>query len=469
MKSGGIMADAKFPNFREVLETSAVRQRIVEYLGGTRLDDATCLFLGRLDSLNPSRFERHPPGRLHTLLDESCELSRSLEDRVSMLIHLDIEYVNFDDPSAAYIDPQRIFRLQEPLVEVIEARLLSLGIHYLHVVTGQGHHFVWKIRKCSPVAKAISRLGICNTPNPDHASEPLFPHVALLMEHLAHLLKPEAAAACEIPVEITAQHVGPGRSGTREMLSIDISEYGDPLPSRMIRIPYTVYRKPWISGLIERMGIGEQVPEFFTLPLHEMSIQQLIERRHDPETIIDLAQRAGVVIPLEEPGTRMLLESYRTSGLIHFHRKFYATGHGFPTPEKMTAVARTIDRLPPCAKHVLEFPNDLLLKPSGIQFITRCLLAEGWHPRHIAALVASSFQDPAHDWGPQWDDYDPLMRAEFYVRLFAGQIDQGIEMGVDFNCFSQQEKQFCWDPDNCSLDPIRARVYGFSNPNPPKS
>ncbi len=87
------------------------------------------------------------------------------------------------------------------------------------------------------------------------------------MEYLAHLLKPEAAAACEIPVEITAQHVGPGRFGAREMLSIDISEYGDPLPNRMIRIPYTVYRKPWISGLIEQLGISHRVPEFFTLPL----------------------------------------------------------------------------------------------------------------------------------------------------------------------------------------------------------
>ena len=460
MKYGGIVADAaNSPNFREVLETSAVRQRIVEYLGGTCVDDATCLFLGRLDSLNPSRFERHSPGRLHSLLDESCELARSLEDRVSMLIHLDIEYVNFDDPAAAYLDPERIFRLQEPLVEVIEARLLALGIHYLHVVTGQGHHFVWKIRKCSPVAKAISRLGICTTPDLESVPDPLFPHVALLMEHLAQLIKPEAAAVCEIPVEITAQHVGPGRSGMREMLSIDISEYGDPLRSRMIRIPYTVYRKPWISGLIERMGIGEQVPEFFTLPLHEMNIRELIERRHDPGTIIALAQRAGVGIPLEETGTRNLLESYQNSGLIHFHRKFYARGFGFPSPGKMASVARTIERLPPCARHVLVFPNDLLLKPSGIQLITRSLLAEGWHPRHIADFVASIFQDPAYEWGSQWDNYDPVMRAEFYVRLFAGEIDQGIERGVDFNCCSQQEKQFCWDPDNCSLDPIHARLY----------
>ena len=467
MKPGGLLANsAKSPTFLEVLESSLVRQRIVEYLGGSSLANATCHFLGRLNPLNPSRFERHPPGKLHSLLDESCELARSLEDRTSMLIHLDIEYVNFDDPAAAYLDPQRTFLLQEPLVEVIEARLLALGIHYLHVVTGQGHHFVWKIRKCSPVAKVIARLGICTTPDLESVAEPLFPHVALLMEYLALLLKPAAAAASEIPVEITAQHVGPGRSGAREMLSIDISEYGDPLNSRMIRIPYTVYRKPWISGLIERLGIASQVPEFFTLPLHEMDILQLIEHRHDPRTIIDLAHRAGVEIPLEEKGTRRLLEAYRESGLIEFHRKFYARGHAFPSPRKAAADTAVLETLPPCARHVLSCPNDLLLKPTGMQLITRCLLARGWHPRHIAGMIASKFRDPAYSWGAQWDDYDPILRAEFYVRLFSGQIDQGVEHGTDFNCFSQQEKQFCWNPDACSLEPYFDRIYRAPGSHP---
>ncbi len=449
---GPVMDSTNSPALREVLENSVVRQRIIEYLGGPRLEDASCLFLARINPLNPSRFARHPPARLHTLLDEGCELARSLEDSTSMLIHLDVEYVNFDDPAAAYLDPQKAFLLQEPLVRVIEARLLSLGIRYLHVVTGQGHHFVWKIRKCSPVAKAISRLGICTTPDGTPEPDPLFPHVALLMEHFAHVLKTQAASVCEIPVEITAQHVGPGHSGAREMLSIDISEYGDPLSSRMIRIPYTVYRKPWVSGLIDRLGITQQVPGFFTLPLHEMNIRQLIEQRHDPETIIGLAHRAGVEIPQEERGTRHLLAAYLESGLAGFHRRFYSTAHAVP--------AFSPAGLPPCARHLLAHPNDLLLKPSGIQLITRCLLAEGWLPRHIAALCTAIFQDPSHEWGGQWQEYEPVNRAEFYVRLFAGQIDQGTERGIDFNCVSQQEKRFCWNPARCSLEPAFKRVYG---------
>jgi hypothetical protein len=459
MKTVGSSAGpAGIPGFREVMTAPVIRQRILEYLGGAH-HGISCRFLGRLDPFNPSRFERHPVGELDHLIHDGCELARSLGDRTFLILHLDIEYVNFDDPAAAYTHPERAFLLQEPLVKVIEERLLTLGIRYLHVVTGQGHHFVWKIRKGSAVARTIARLGICNTPDLEAAPDPLFAHAALLMEHLAHLLKPAAAAACEVPVEITALHVGPGLSGAREMLSIDISEYGDPLPSRMIRIPFTVYRKPWASGLIRRLGIASRVPEFFTLPLHEMDVLELIRRRHDPATILELAQRAPVRIPVEEKGTARLLESYQQSALAAFHRRFHGRGHPYPSRRWQAATAAAIRKLPPCARHVLAFPNDLLLKPSGMQLVTRCLIAQGWHPRHVSALIAARFLDPAFHWGSHWDDYDPVMRAEFYVRLFAGEISCGIERGIDFNCVSQQEKSFCWSPRDCNLAPLHARLY----------
>jgi hypothetical protein len=125
-----------------------------------------------------------------------------------------------------------------------------------------------------------------------------------------------------------------------------------------------------------------------------------------------------------------------------------------------------LDMLPPCAAHVLREPNDWLLKPSGIQLVTRCLLALGWHPRHIAGLVRSKFANPNFGWHEKWREYDPAVRAEFYVRLFAGQIATGLDTGVDFNCVSQQEKQFCWNPCGCSLEPFRKELHRRLNPNP---
>jgi hypothetical protein len=464
---GGALAS---PALRKVWRDPTVRQRIVEYLGGRRLSEATCAFIGSLDAANPSLFERHPAEDLDGMLENGCELARSLEDRVSMLIHLDIEYVNFDEPAAAYLDAPRIFRLQEPLVEAIEARLLAFGIRYLHLVTGQGHHFVWRIPRESSAARAIADLAICTPPDTaTPVSETLFSHLALMMEHFAHLVKRDAAPYCEVPVEITAQHVGPGAFGVREMLSIDISEYGDPLHSRMIRIPYTVYRKPWLSGLIGRLGISNRVNEFFTLPLHEMGLMQLLMERHCPEKIMALARRAGVNIPVQERGTTRLMDDYLRSPLCAFHRGFYSIKQDHPSLWAQGYDNTALDALPPCVKHVLTEPNDWLLKPSGIQLVTRCLLALGWHPRHIAGLVRSKFENPEHGWEDKWHDYDPWMRAEFYVRLFAGQIATGLDGGIDFNCVSQQEKQFCWNPCGCSLDPFRAwlRERFNLNPSPP--
>jgi hypothetical protein len=467
IRNGHSSGELVSPTLRKVWRDPTVRQRIVEYLGGHHLRDATCAFLGQLDAENPAMFQRQPPEALDRLLEEGGELARSLEDRQSMLIHLDVEYVNFDDPAEAYLNATRIFRLQEPLVEAIEAQLLEFGIRYLHLVTGQGHHFVWRIPRKSAVARAISRLAICTPPDPSApAADPLFPHIALLMEHFAHLVKNAAAPHCEIPVEITAQQVGSTASGMREMLSIDLSEYGDPLPSRMIRIPYTVYRKPWISGLIDRMGIEDRVNEFFTLPLHEMGLSQLLKLRHQPAKIIALARRAGVNIPLQEKGTARLMDSYLRSPLCAFHRSFHAISQDHPSLWAAGYDRTPVAALPPCAAHVLTEPNDWLLKPSGIQLVTRCLLAVGWHPRHIAGLVRSKFANPSYGWGDKWRDYDPAMRAEFYVRLFAGQIATGLDTGVDFNCVSQQEKHFCWNPCGCSLVPFRENLHSLFHPNP---
>ena len=273
------------------------------------------------------------PAICRTCSIESCELARSLEDRVSMLVHLDVEYVNFDDPAAAFLEPRRIFRLQEPLVREIESCLLALGIRYLHLVTGQGHHFVWQIRKDSPVARRLEQSRHLRGAGWRSRSRIRFFATSRCSWSSSRTgSNAPPPPLCEIPVEITAQHVGVGRFGMREMLSIDISEYGDPLSSRMIRIPYTVYRKPWISGLIERLGISDSVPEFFALPLHEMDVMTLIDHRHLPDTTIELAHRAGVGIPFEEEGTGRLLEAYLESELAGFHRRFYSAGHGSRSP-----------------------------------------------------------------------------------------------------------------------------------------
>lgn len=453
---------------------SSLRQRLIEFMGGETLDQATAVYLTHSDGCQFDRKELRQPGELDWFLERSMDIARSLADKESYLFHLDIEYVNFDSPAEVYMDPWRSFDLQEPVIHVIETLLLGWGIRPLHLVTGQGHHFVWRIPRDSEITRRIRALDpapeltpLCLRRLPPALvgaitaqDQSAFAAIALLAEFVAARIKADAAPLSQIPVEITAVHVGPGCTRRREMISIDISEYGDPLHTRMTRMPFTHYRKPWVTGLIRHLGIEDQVPAFRTIPLHEIDVRQALKVRQDEADVLDLAHRACVRIPCQEQGTRHLLEDYLGSALRRFHETFYADRHD-PREHWPRTYARTdLSALAPCARHLLVFPNDLLLKPAGIQLVTRNLLALDWHPRHIAGLIRSKFEDPVFGWGVDWGDYEPATRADFYTRLFAGLHLTGVDRLIDFNCTSTQEKGFCFPPGTgaCSLESARAHL-----------
>jgi hypothetical protein len=130
--------------------------------------------------------------------------------------------------------------------------------------------------------------------------------------------------------------------------------------------------------------------------VHGIDIRQAIKVRQVDADVRDLARRACVRIPEQSAGTGRLLEDYLGSPLRQFHEFFYAEQHDPKERWHETYHRTSLESLPSCARHLLVWPNDLLLKPAGIQLLTRCLLAEQWHPRHIAGLIRSKF-DIAHN------------------------------------------------------------------------
>lgn len=429
----------------------AVRTRIFDYLGGDEARKPTAFFLARCDGRLPTEIERIPIDSWEDALETPGDLARSLADRGALIAHLDIEYVNFESPEEAYVDPWRIFKLQEPVVTVIEEELSHYGIRPLHLLTGQGHHFVWQVPLNSEGCQRLAReINLTNPhqshtdPTPDEVTEQAFRGLGLLMEFLAHRIKLLSSPHSEIPVDLTAVEVGLLASGRREMISIDVSEYGDPLQERIIRIPFTHYEKPWLSGMVERLSLEMSVPKFVTLPLHEIDVSQALVLRQTSTDVIALARRSIVRIPNQERGTSHLIENYLASPLRQFHQSYYRESSSAPEREERAPARNSFDTFPPCVANVLTHPNDLLLKPAGIQLVTRYLIATGWHPRQIAGLVQSKFEDPSHNWLPSyWRKYSPEMRSDFYVRLFSGQIMSRLDEGVDFNCVSTQEKHMC--------------------------
>ncbi len=435
---------------------------MVEFLGGDCLRDASCAYILGCPEESKNLDATLHPDAFPTLLQQGLDVSRSLWDTRFLIAHLDIEYVNFDFPGEAYLHPQRIFSMQRPVVHAIQRLLLQWEIVPLHLLTGRGHHFVWKIDRNSDAFHQLKQLGRISTTLEGRYQEPCAPRglcvehslgqafagLGLLMEYLGHMAKHQVIGNSQLSVQLTDIEVGAtGQSCCgREVISIDLSEYADPLHKRHIRVPFSVYLKPFQN----RNAVGEHVlaatPPIFEIPLFEMAEEEAIEVMRSAEETMELAGRASVHIPEQSSGTQRLLEHYRQSSLKSFHDWFYQQDHHPPEHWRSTYDRCQLDQLPSCTRHILQHPNDLLLKPAGIQHLVRVFSALGWHPRHIAGLIRSKYERD-FNWGDRWYQRDAATRADGYTRLFAGLIATGVDDAVDLNCVSNREKGYCFEPE----------------------
>lgn len=443
-----------------------VRARMAEFLRMEPLSGDTAdvvMMIGDAHHPNVRKVSGLP-----SCLKDDLEISRPLWDSRFLLIDLDIEYVNFDCAAEPYLHPERAFALQEVVTATIEDQLLSFGIAPLHLLSGRGHHFIWQVRRDSYSFDLLRTLG---HPTPTVLShyERMAPiggakiglalgtayhGLGRVIEYLAAEIKRISAPPSKIPVELTALEVGPGVRG-REMISLDISQYGDPLDIRSVRVPYSRYLK------IERQKdtLGEEMinslAPIFEIPLHKMSVTTALKVMRNPEAVVALAEQATSFIPDCSIGMERLISAYVASPLAKFHHGFYSAEPDPPDTWPQTYDRTDLGQLPPCARFILDHPNDLLLRPSGMRRIVTVFLALGWHPRHIAGLIQSKFERD-YAWGHAWEGYDPATRAEFYSRVFAGLVAARYDDLVDFNCQSAREQGTCHVAD-CSknLMPFR--------------
>jgi hypothetical protein len=429
-----------------------VRKRILEFLGGDHPENLTSRFI-TADGDTDVRRRPRSIDELGACMDRGMEICRSLWDRDALVAHLDIEYVNFDFPGEAYRRPERVFDLQAPVIDATETLLRACGIEPLHILSGRGHHFVWQISRGSAPFKSLEELGRgypsalqieAEVRAGDGETIPpglvrAFAGLGLVMEFVAGEIK--AAAACRIPVELTAVEVGPSTHG-REMISIDISEYGDPLHTRATRVPFSTYLKPWQQRDAVGPDFVRTLPPIYFIPLSGMDVARGVEVMRDPGRTAKLARRVSTRIPSQEKGMAKLIAKYVTSPLRQFHAWFYSHCHDLPEHWPETYDRTPLESLPACAALALNHPNDLLLRPCNMRMLTRVMLALGWHPRHVAGLIRSKFERD-HQWGEQWQIYNPAMRADFYTRMFAGLFMTGRDPLDDFNCRSAQEEKIC--------------------------
>jgi hypothetical protein len=178
------------------------------------------------------------------------------------------------------------------------------------------------------------------------------------------------------------------------------------------------------------------------VPVPEDDPEIAYAARGDLTLAAALASSTTTSIPEAVAGTESLIADYRRSDLASFHREFERV-----EPERPDWWPSSYDRLdlgglPSCVRRILEEPNDLLLRPACIQLVVRALVAQGWHPRHVAGLIRSKYARQ-YGWVPGLHFDRPGVRADFYTRLFAGLMAVGRDQLVDLNCVSTQEKGLC--------------------------
>jgi hypothetical protein len=427
----------------------AIKTRMAEFLSTQPASGkASCIFLITADG-HPLEYNLQCKlTDFPSCLDDNLELARSLWDRDSLLVDLDIEYVNFDFPAEPYLDPERTFSLQEPLELAIKTLLPGYGITPLHLLSGRGHHFIWRICQNSSAFKKLGVFGHVNpslaqrycrelSPTEDKIEPPLaaaFAGLGQVIEFFAHRVRRAAAPVCRLPIALSAIEVGPGERG-REMIFLDLSQYGDPLYARVTRVPFSRYLKPKQQRVLLGESIVAKLPPVFEIPLYEMGVHEALEVMHNPDLATALATRASVAIPDCSNGMSSLIDAYLSSREARFHEQYYSEEPNPPDswPESYDRIA--MDPVTPCARFILEHPNDLLLRPACVRRVVCVLLALGWHPRHIAGLIQSKFERD-YGWGDLWEMYDPSTRADFYTRLFVGEIVDGCNTLIDLNCKS---------------------------------
>jgi hypothetical protein len=443
----------------EYYRLPAVRERIREYCGGGGTRSLTCASLACTVEAGPlgiwERVPQQPPESLDALLESGGDLARSLWDSASLLVHLDLDYLNVDLPGEAFVHPFETFFKLEPSYRATIDALDRFELPLLAVMTGEGYHFTGSIPLGDPVVHALASLApetpawLASLPErrPTWQADAMdAPHarsyvgLGLVIEHLAHEIMRRAAPRSLIPVVVNGTIVGDGAVG-RECVSLDLSYAGDPLDVRHIRVAFGAYQKHRLrADMVGEAAAG--LPVLVALPRGRENLCTVLEAGRELDQAACRATTGSAVIPTVAPGVARLVDAYRDSPLARFHRAYYAT-----SPHPAAAWPETYDRLDPsallpCVAWPLTEPNDRLLQPAPIQHLTRFLMSRGWHPRHVAGVVYSRYARD-HGWGDRWTHVDPWTRADFDVRVFAGMLATGLDCGVDFNCRSAQEKGLC--------------------------
>ena len=451
------MADASWaPALREYYRSAAVRARIAEYCGGhpDRPSSFSCWRLGGYGGLRglgePDGGPTPCPNTdIERLFEEGADVCRSLADLRGTLLQLDVDYVDPRDPGEPYRRPEVVLRRLAPVRLVLGEILAGHGISPCVVLTGRGYHLTMRAPLGSPFQSSLAEIGEIGESMaaklPRYGLEPELAQrlarahegAGLVLQHIVHRALHLLRGQTE--VETTLADLPP--AGGEPFICLDLTAYADPLFERSSRCAFSANQKAGVQGAaVER-------PFVITLPCNGETIPQLLDLRENGFGAEAWAETARTAIP-DVGDAPELLEEYRLGAVGRFQVEFHRGPKVAPAQWPFTYDRLTEEELPACVRVPLDHPNPLLLRPACLRTVALGLWGLGWHPRSIASIVASRFEQE-HGWRPSFTRYDAQSRAQFYVRTFCAALADGLDGAERFTCDTQRARGLC-EPTRCT-------------------
>ncbi|MFC1745424.1 hypothetical protein ACFL35_15630 [Candidatus Riflebacteria bacterium] len=383
---------------------------------------------------NNDNFER--------ILDYGLDIFRSKMDQENTLFVFDVKYFNKSSPALVYYNPDYCFLKLEPLYQLICETLFEFGIEFLTLMTEQGYNFVFQVHRSSPQFNSLCKLGELPSSLPEKYDGknrtgrivPLdlalaFEGMGRLQEYLCHRIM-QRWDFSYLPLyfsDIIPTDSGSGFEGA----ALDITAFADPLYMRDVRLPFSTHQKGSFVQMV--------------LPRNALHLDFLLSSRRDFLNSSFLARQLSCNIPYSHEGIGILIQEYKESKLFALHQEWDSVEQDPPVYWDRGYLAFDPENLPPCVAQSLEFPHPLLLQPTHLLNLTRALLFEGWHAKHIAGLVRSKYET-TEVLKDGWVLYDPSSRADFWIRIFSCLIQDELDNFSDYSCISLQNRGLCPKP-----------------------
>lgn len=444
----------------EYYQNGDVRRRILEYCGTPdgSPDDITAVYLvgfGPAMAYRGQPFESAPPGvGFDWFLGEGLDFFRSNWDEEHLLAVFDFEYVNHDQADLVYREPDYAFGLLEPIIEEARDWFADYGLEPMVVMTGQGYHFTFQVKKGTDAYEGLADIGEVlpslagkydmQEPSLSPREGEAFNGLGRLLELMAGDFIERVGDNCPVPLTIGDPVPGPSDRG-REQVNLDLSMFADPIFMRDVRAPFSSHQKHRVYRHKMADWVVEEIPPQYAIPKTDMDLDELLAMRRDPEAVEEYAGTVTTEIPAQESAVEAMLDDYHDSDVADAHRRF---DEGYQDPHDVWSESYDQlkpEDLPPCIAENIRVPNPRLLEPTHIQSLTRWLCERGWHPKDVAGLIRSKFERD-YGWSEDWSHYDAATRANVWVRFYYTMMETGRDHLTDMNCVSFQERDICVEP-----------------------